>query len=706
MLWVVLSWPRYWHTRKGVSVMPRDIPVGNGRLLVCFDRDYCIRDIYYPHVGQENHGAGQTSRFGIWVDGRFSWVGEGWDRALLYQTDTLVTEVSLSSRDLGVALLCRDAVDFDEDLYLRVISVKNLAARPREIRLFLHLCLGISGNTVGDTAAFDPTTGGVVHYKGARYFLVNGQVDGTEGLDQFATGQTGTDGKIGTFKDAEDGRLSGNPIAQGSVDAVIGLKMILAPMEERKAYFWMVAAQSWEALRQMDALVKQKHPEKLLERTADYWRLWVRKESPPLSELPNQVAELYKRSLLILRSQTDWQGGILAGNDSDVIQFNRDTYSYIWPRDGALVSYSLDLAGYPGLSRNFFRFMAERLDPEGYLLHKYNPDGTLASSWHPWYQKGRTQLPIQEDSTALVVWALWHHFVMYRDIEFVKPLYAGLIKRAAEFMCAYREGKTGLPAPSYDLWEERYGISAFTVGAVFGGLTAASLFCKLFGEEQEAERYRAVAAQIRDAASLHLWRPALGRFCRILYLGDDGELKPDGICDASLWGLFAFGMYSANDPRVASSISKTREKLWVKTKVGGMARYEGDTYHQKSEQLPGNPWVICTLWLADFLLERGESEEELNQAKEILLWAASHALPSGVLPEQLHPVTGEPLSVSPLTWSHAAFVATTHRLLRRMARSRICPTCGSPSMPYIRRDDWIEKLYTTTCESIHGLCKV
>ena len=36
----------------------RDIPVGNGQLLVNFDDKYQIRDIYFPHVGQENHTEG------------------------------------------------------------------------------------------------------------------------------------------------------------------------------------------------------------------------------------------------------------------------------------------------------------------------------------------------------------------------------------------------------------------------------------------------------------------------------------------------------------------------------------------------------------------------------------------------------------------------------------------------------------------------
>ena len=47
--------------------MPRDIPVGNGTLLVCFDRDYTIRDLYFPHVGQENHMGGGLSRCGVWA---------------------------------------------------------------------------------------------------------------------------------------------------------------------------------------------------------------------------------------------------------------------------------------------------------------------------------------------------------------------------------------------------------------------------------------------------------------------------------------------------------------------------------------------------------------------------------------------------------------------------------------------------------------
>ncbi len=685
--------------------MPRDIPVGNGKLLVCFDSEYCIRDLYFPHVGKENHFGGNYSRFGVWVDSRFSWVGKGWKLDLRYVTDTLVTDVSVYNEALGILLRCNDAVDFHENVYLKKISIENLDTKKREIRLFFANNFSISGNDVGDTAAFDPKTGGIVHYKDDIYFLTNGKTAGSDGLAGFAIGQKGVGGLEGTYRDAEDGVLSGNPIAQGAVDSVISVSLEIEGTSSGTAYFWLCAGQKWEEVRKIDAIVKDKHPDNMISRTSDYWRLWVRKENPRLDLLPEKIGELYRRSLLILRTQIDWQGGIIAANDSDVIRFNRDTYSYVWPRDGAIVANALDQAGFPELSQRFYRFAADILEDGGYLLHKYNPDGTLASSWHPWLSDGHPQLPIQEDETALVIWALWHHFVYRRDVEFIKPLYKSFIKKAADFMCDYRDKETGLPAPSYDLWEERRGIFSFTVAAVFSGITAASLFCTAFGEKSVAERYMRVAAEIRDGASKYLWRPDLNRFCRMVSRDDHGEIKFDTTRDASLAGLFAFGLYSAGDPRIISTMEDLREKLWIKTQVGGVARYEGDSYHRVSNDLPGNPWFICTLWLADFLADRAETELDAAPAIELMQWVTDHALPSGVLAEQVHPLTGEPLSVSPLTWSHATFVATVHRVLRHLGKIKVCPECGMEMTDRAPKGHWLEKLYADTCNTIYGFCQ-
>jgi glucoamylase len=686
--------------------MPRDLPLGNGKLLVCFDQNYCIRDLYYPHVGQENHVGRYFFRLGLWVDNQFSWVGPEWKRDLRYLTDTLVTQVSLYHAGLEMLLSCRDTVDFHENIYLREIIAENLSPRPREIRLFFSQDFNISANDVGDTAAFDPGSGGIVHYKGSRYFLMNGLIPGDKKQFQFAVGQKGIGGKEGTFKDAEDGLLSGNLIAQGSVDSVIGFSFFLGSHAKEKAFYWIAAGQKWGEVRKLDEMIKERGPEEIIQRTHDYWRLWVNKETPPLESLPEPVSQLYRRSLLILNTQIDWQGGIIAANDSDILQYSRDTYSYVWPRDGALAAYALDLAGYELLARNFYLFAAGVLEKEGYFLHKYNPDGTLASSWHPWAEGGKPQLPIQEDETALVIWALWNHFVIYRDVEFIKPLYRPLIKRAADFMCRYRDPETKLPGECYDLWEERRGILGFTTGAVFGGLAAASLFCKIFGEEENAARYQEAAAEIRDAASTYLWREELNRFCRMIYRNDQGKLQADPICDSSLWGLFAFGLYAADHPKIVSTLEILRERLWLKTAVGGMARYENDRYQQVTPAVTGNPWFVCTLWLADFLIERAREEKDLADSLEIMKWVTDHALPSGVLAEQINPQTGEAISVSPLTWSHATFVTSTQRLLRRLRKMKVCESCGSSILVRSRAEDWVDNLFTEACGSIHASCRV
>src|SRR3546814_11410295 len=122
-------------------------------------------------------------------------------------------------------------------------------------------------------------------------------------------------------------------------------------------------------------------------------------------------------------------------------------------RDVAFVAASLGKAGYSELCRKFFEFCRLALSEEGYLFQHYNPDGSLASNWHAWLLDGKEVLPIQEDSTALVLWALWLHYECTRDVEFIRPLYETLILKSADFLVAHRDPDTRLPIPSSDLWE-------------------------------------------------------------------------------------------------------------------------------------------------------------------------------------------------------------------------------------------------------------
>lgn len=672
--------------------MPRDIPVGNGRLLVTFDHQYQIRDVYFPHVGQENHAGAGPCRFGVFTDvpqrsrGHLFWTSDpGWAIRQRYLRDTLTTSVSLDHRDLKLALYCNDVVDFHRPIFVRRIKIKNLAGYDRLVKLMHHQDFNMFGTKVGDTAYYDPELRSIVHYRAKRYLMVTFFASGEQRIDEYATGTSGFHGAEGTWRDAEDGLLGGNPIAQGAVDSTICLHTHVPAEGENTVYMVLIAGFCREELLELHKWIMKMGPQAVIDRTTAYWRLWVGGTNINFGNLPPKVVDLFKRSLLIVRTQIDNDGAIIAANDSDIMQFSRDTYSYMWPRDGALVADALDLAGFPDVARSFYTFCQKVITDEGFFYHKYNPDGSPASSWHPWIMKGHSSLPIQEDETALVVWVLWRHYYKYRDIEFIRPMWVDIVQKAADFMVRYRDPRTGLPLPSYDLWEERWGVHTFTVATVYGGLKAARNFAVCFGDRQRAEVYTRAAEQIKAAAEQYLYSPRLGRFVRRLVPrdppADDAIYEIDETLDASLFAIYKFHLFDADDPRVVATMKAVEDKLWIKTRVGGMARYENDSYHRISSDIaavPGNPWFICTLWMADYLITRAKTAADLKKALPIFEWTAAHALESGVLAEQVNPYTNAPLSVSPLTWSHASVVSTTIKYLEKLEQLQVCSTCGQP----------------------------
>jgi len=165
-----------------------------------------------------------------------------------------------------------------------------------------------------------------------------------------------------------------------------------------------------------------------------------------------------------------------------------------------------------------------------------------------------------------------------------------------------------------------------------------------------------------------MWNEKENRFCRMAIKSGDGY-ELDMTPDAANYGLFAFGALPADDPRVVSTMKAIEEQLWVKTDIGGIARYKNDPYYQVSQdtdKIPGNPWFICTMWLAQYRIATAKNLTDLDKALDIIKWVKKHALPSGVLAEQLHPYTGEPLSVAPLSWSHATLVMCVHEYLDKL----------------------------------------
>lgn len=642
----------------------RDIPIGNGSLLVNFDEKYQIRDIYFPHVGQENHTEGFPFRFGIWIDGRFSWVfSQEWERTLTYLPDSLVTNVRLVNDSLGVEIECQDTVAGRENIYLRKVVVRDTSNAHRVARIFLHHDFRIYENKVGDTAFFDPDTLSLIHYKKHRYFLI----DTFPHFNEFATGRKAFRNSEGTWRDAEDGELFCGAITEGSVDSTIAVHGSIAPGAGFSFYYWIAAGTSRAEVAALDAHVETRGAENYFLESAGFWRQWVKPPRACAIELPAPVLDLYKRSLLIIRTQVDNHGAVIAANDHDVTERATDHYSYLWPRDGAFVVNALDRAGYPEISRRFFELCCRIVEDKGYFLQKYNPDGSVGSGWHAHWDSRRSQrlVPIQEDETALVLWALGEHHRRYPEIDLTDAMYSHLVVRCADFLADYRDPSTGLPKPSWNLWEDRLGIHTFTCASVVAGLRAAAEFASSRGDQQNAARYSTAADEIGEGMRVHLFDNERGYFLRSLGEAWDGSLYPDATLDASLFATFYLGCFSPDDPMVVGTMTAIEEQLTNRTPIGGVMRFDDDGYMRGTSPAPPNSWIITTLWLAEYKIARARSSDQLAEAMDILNWTVSRALPSGVLAEQIDPLTGEARSVSPLTWSHSTFVAAVDSYISR-----------------------------------------
>ena len=110
----------------------------------------------------------------------------------------------------------------------------------------------------------------------------------------------------------------------------------------------------------------------------------------------------------------------------------------------------------------------------------------------------------------------------------------------------------------------------------------------------------------------------------------------------------------------------TKEKLTVRTPVGGIARYEGDQYFRTVPDVPGNPWFITTLWYTQYAIALAQNDHDLDLVRADLNWVERNALRSGVLSEQLNPYTREQVSAAPLTWSHAEYIRTVIMYMKKL----------------------------------------
>lgn len=192
-------------------------------------------------------------------------------------------------------------------------------------------------------------------------------------------------------------------------------------------------------------------------------------------------------------------------------------------------------------------------------------------------------------------------------------------------------------------------------------------FASLLGKDNDARTWEAIADRMQKAIVGVLYDPDIKMFVKHVTHTDDGELVYDRTIDTSSFhGVVFFEVLEPEDPLVKTSLKTIEKVLQVEGSSKGFIRYQNDRYYTMQEAGSPNPWVICTLWIAQYYIRVAKKTADLKPALELLEWTASHASPSGTLSEQMHPHTREHLSTSPLIWSHAEYVLTVDSYLKKL----------------------------------------
>lgn len=636
--------------------MGRAVILGNGQLTVGLDEHGLVHDFYYPYVGLDNLTTARSvhHKIGVWVDSVFSWVDDNtWNISVDFENNGLISDITLEHSVLGIKLQLHDFVDFEYSAFCRYVTVTNHSDKPRNIRVFMHQVFQISRAGRADTALFVPSGHYVLAYKGRCCLLIAGQHSDGSNFDQFAVGNYGIEGKEGTFRDAEDGELSGSAVEHGGVDSVIRFSLSLDAGAEESFDYWVAASDSEINGEAINDELKKQGLLRRLEANRAYWLEWLAVGANVLHSVDREYLSVTKKSLLLIKAHIDKNGGVIASCDSSIYNYGRDYYSYVWPRDGAYAIWPLIRLGYKEEPKKFFEFCRDVLTPEGYLAHKYQTDRAIGSTWHPRIQGSKQELAFQEDETATVLFMLGEYYHYSKDQEFVESMYEAFVKPAADFMMNFIDEQTGLPHASYDLWEMKFCTTTYTTAAVYQALLVAAEMSEEFGQPEDGAKWKATADKLLQNSEI-FYDPDSSCYRKGFLHKEDGALEFENTIDtSSFYGVMIYGYYTSLE-QVHSTRACIEDRLLDKSPAGGVARFENDGYFRANSNCPGNPWIISTLWLAQYYIRTKQPEK----ARAYISWANGHALSSGLLPEQVDPDSGYATSVSPLVWSQAEFINT------------------------------------------------
>ena len=388
------------------------------------------------------------------------------------------------------------------------------------------------------------------------------------------------------------------------------------------------------------------------ERTAAYWREWVRYLSIPL-----EWQDAVIRSAITLKlCQYEDSGAIIAAMTTSIPEAphtprNWD-YRYCWLRDAAFVVRALNRLGATRSMEEFLRYIFNIATSDGTLQPMYGIDfedqlhehevetlsgyrgmGPVRRGNLAWIQK-------QHDVYGSVVLASTQLFF---DQRLVDP---GTEQTFARLEPLGDRAFELHDVPDAGLWEFRGRAEVHTYTSVmcWAACDRLAKIATRLQLDERASHWRGRAERIHARVCAESWSEALGHFTDTF----GGERL-----DASLLLLADVGFVAPDDPRFVATVEAIGRDL---KRGDALFRYTApDDFGT-----PETSFTLCTFWYIDALAAIGRKDEARDLFERIL--AKRNHL--GLLSEDLAFEDGEAWGNFPQTYSHVGLIIAAMRLSR------------------------------------------
>ncbi len=387
------------------------------------------------------------------------------------------------------------------------------------------------------------------------------------------------------------------------------------------------------------------------ENVKKYWRKYLKEHDGlelNLAETPKnrRIEEIYARTILLFPLLMNKEtGGITSAIEDDKELNNCERYNYCCPRNAIFIANAMDILKMGKDTDKFYKvFCKNTQSRDGMWEQRFFTDGRLAPCWG-----------YGIDETAAVIYGVYNHYIYVQDKKILKDNLK-MCEKALKYLENVIEKKEKFHA-SYDLWEINEGIHLYSIASIFAAFDAMmKIYEKLKDEftknrvkqedvNKKKDELRKELVKIREFVLQNFYDETKKSFVRNL---EDKKI------DVSILGaVVPFNLFTPKEKKILNTVE--RINMTLRTYTGAYTRFERDQY------MNGNPWVVTTLWMANYYIEAGEK----TKAKECFDLITKTSSKHGFLGEQINNEKMEPAGAIGFSWSHAMYIIVLKKLIEK-----------------------------------------